>query len=248
MSATTTPEAGSVRRDKTMSEGSHKVLVLDMLSTSPNDRHDIYAVMERIKAQKPTALALMSVLRRDGLVCTELKQPGSPSEGKVHFMTHDQATRWLAQRSLIVGAKPRRGAPRAVANPAAQAEHGKPAAALVIGIWSDGSLSVEGLQRKAVRMSADDVGALSSLLASLPEGALQALMDSPLRPQFALLSQGRSHPMSAQHARQLVDYLESLPSRLVRTEQAPALPWAGLLRPGTDHRTHRIAQPGEDEA
>jgi hypothetical protein len=249
-SMNTTPDG--IRVNFTAAEGSHKVLVLDMMAAAAEERFEIAEVAACAKAQKPVALALMSLLRRDGWITTTSAQRGD-DRLKVHGMSQRQADTWAQWRSRIVGAKPTRGAPRAVklANPEGADQNRAAvlsrAPILNLGIWSDGSLSIEGLAAKAVRVSAHDVGVLSTLVASLPEGALQALIDSPLQPQFTLHSNGRSYRLQGQQTRQLVDYLETLPKRWVRTEQAPALPWAGLLRPGTDHRTHRIAQPGEED-
>lgn len=118
-----------------------------------------------------------------------------------------------------------------------------------MGIFSDGSLAVEGLGRTTVKMAASDVRATVMQLTRLPEGAMQALLDSPLRPECTLTDgQGRRHRLSTEQSLQLVDFLESLPTKLVLmpTDGERASPWAALTpRAGTDHRSHRLAD-GED--
>lgn len=182
-----------------------------------------------------------------------------------HGMTLEQAAQWTKERPHIVGdgggpgGRPRSepGTRRVVAQSGAQsgapgeAPAGGSAGALLMGIYSDGSLAVEGLGRFAVKVAAADVRATVMQLTRLPEGAMQMLLDSPLRPECTLTDvQGRRHRLSSEQSRQLVDFLESLPSKLVATptDGERASPWAALTpRPGTDHRSHRLADDDDQQ-
>lgn len=163
------------------------------------------------------------------------------------FMTADQAAAWMADggatsaAGLILSAAPA----SAKTVPVAAGESARKPAGLRFGVWNDGAIAVEGLARKQLTLPAADACALALLFASFPEGALQALCASPLKPSFSIHLDGRDYPLDAQQTGQLVDYIEQLPSRVMQPMKFPG--GAPAAAPGTDNRVHRIEVPADKE-
>lgn len=164
------------------------------------------------------------------------------------FMTAEQATAWLADggasaaagvvlsAALATGPAPAVAAGRSVRTPAG----------LRFGVWNDGAIVIEGLVRKQLTLPAVDATALALLFATFPEGSLQALCASPLKPAFSLQIAGRGYPLTAEETAQLVDYIEQLPSRLMQPGAAGGMfPLPATSKPGTNNRVNRIETPAD---
>jgi DNA-binding MarR family transcriptional regulator len=164
----------------------------------------------------------------------------------IAYMTADQQQAWKGDAGAAVAAvaglnlEVRASAAKA-AEATRQAAADRRDQQLRFGVWNDGALAIEGLARKQLTLPAEATGSLAATLASLPEGALQALFESPLKPVFTLQVEGRDYPLTTEQAAALVAYIEQLPSKALRVPLVPG------FKPGTDHRSHRIDTPADQE-
>lgn len=224
-----------------------RVRILDFFAGSPEKKLLAAALAQALDGPQQSPLADLSAVFKQQWVSRDDPLPGE--KGGRYYMTAQQALWWQEHRAehvyspeeVAAGLRGGRPPKSATAEPLQVTEA---TTDLIFGIWTDGSLSIEGLGSKVIKLPAVDVTACSILLASLPEGALQALLDSPLAPQFGITVGGKRHPMQPAQAQQLLTYLESLPAKWIRRDHVPAAaatPFSGLVRPGTDHRVHICA-------
>lgn len=155
------------------------------------------------------------------------------------FRTPQQAASWRPDTYAKYVSNMERRAPSASARTSSPAKR-RPEGPLRFGVWADGALMIDGLARKQLTVPPADTASLAQSLAALPEGALQALCDGPLRPSFSLCIGERDYPLNAQQTADLIAYIEQLPARTIRAAGFQGALAGGALKPGTDHRIHRL--------
>jgi len=210
-------------------------LVGGSLAAVPSRHGVLVSDLSKLVKRHPTAvLKALRALADAGALNLER----DPADGRrwMTSMSDEQRHAWLKDGGATVAAE-------AIAADAQQGkrtdipprERQAAAAPLRFAVWSDGAIAIEGLARRQLTLPAAQTGELAQLFATFPEGALQRLLESPLKPAFALHVAGREHSMTSDQAAELIAYIEQLPARSIRALHVP------------DNRVHRIEVP-EDEA
>lgn len=221
----------------------------DLLASKPGVSMSVAEAAVELKRHRTGVNDAIVALTRAGAIMSGLHP--DDRRRSVISMTPEQAAAWSADAGEAIaatwglGLHVATGVAKAAVATSAGAQRRR-SAPLRFAVWSDGGLVIDGLTRKQLTLPAADTGALAQTLATLPEGALQALSASPLRPAFALHVEGRDYPLDAQQTADLVAYIEDLPARTIKT-LTNAGRFAGVQAPGTDHRVHRL-ETAEDRA
>lgn len=224
-------------------------LVGDLLAATPDQSQPSVTLTEKTGRDRAGVdRALQALTKAGALQCVpDAAGPATPGRRRsTYFMTLAQATAWTKDAGATVAAAARISLEVAtVASKAAAATvkgaKDRQLVRLRFGVWSDGALAIEGLARTQLTLPADETRNLVGMLSSLPEGALQAMFESPLRPVFVLRVSERDYPLTAEQTGDLVAYIEQLPAKALRL---PTLPG---FKAGTDHRVHRLEVPEDRE-